>query len=304
MSLAVITLQQVLILFLLILAGFACARLKILHPEGKKELSNLLLYLVVPAMIINSYLTGYDETVLHNLALAFVLSTAALLLGTAVTFLLTMRCTDRNAPILKFAGMFSNAAYMGFPLIEALYGSEGLIYAGAFVTMFNIFLWTIGYGLVSRSASPRQIARSILTSPVIWAVAAGLILFAARIQVPEILAKPLEYLGGMNTPLSMMITGMLIAQSGIGAMLRDRRVHFVLLIRMLAVPLLCFALFTALGLHGEVPAVILLLEACPSAAITSVFAVQFDYDEQLAAGSVVVTTLFSALTLPLIAGLL
>ena len=132
MELAVITAKQVAVLLLLIFAGFACVKTGAVKIEAKKAFSDLLLYLIVPAMVINSYLTEFDPKVLQNLLQSFALSTVLLLLGLVITFLLTLRIDkEKNTPILRFACIFSNAAYMGFPLIQALFGAEGLLYASA-----------------------------------------------------------------------------------------------------------------------------------------------------------------------------
>ena len=212
MELAVITAKQVAVLFLLIFAGFACVKTGAVKIEAKKAFSDLLIYLIVPAMVINSYLTEFDPKVLQNLLQSFALSAALLLLGLVITFLLTLRTgKEKNTPILRFACIFSNAAYMGFPLIQALFGAEGLLYASAYVTMFNILLWTVGYAMVSGKARPREVLHSILTTPVLWSVLLGLTLYLCRVNVPGLIRQPLQLVGNMNTPLSMVITGMLIA---------------------------------------------------------------------------------------------
>ena len=302
MELAVITAKQVAVLFLLIFAGFACVKTGVVKIEAKKAFSDLLIYLIVPAMVINSYLTEFDPKVLQNLLQSFALSTVLLLLGLVITFLLTLRIgKEKNTPILRFACIFSNAAYMGFPLIQALFGSEGLLYASAYVTVFNILLWTVGYAMVSGKVRPREVLHSILTTPVLWSVLLGLTLYLCRVNVPELIRQPLQLVGNMNTPLSMVITGMLIAGSKPEKLLGNREIYRIILIRMLFIPLASFLLFRLLGVHGRVAEVVLLLEACPCAAITSVFAVQFGYDEDLAAGSVVITTFISIVVLPLCA---
>ena len=140
---------------------------------------------------------------------------------------------------------------MGLPLISALFGSEGLLYASAFFTMFNLLLWTVGYSMVSGSSDPKKVAQSLLHCPAIY----------------------------------------------------DQHIWKLTVVRMLFIPVLTIAAFAALGLfrYGMVTQVIVLLECCPAASITSVFAVQFHHDEQFAAGSVVLTTLLSILFLPLCA---
>ena len=294
MGLAVITAQQVAELFILIGLGTLGAKTGLLRPEGKQTLSNLLVNLVVPAMIINSYRMEFSAEILHNLMAAFALSTLSILLGLIITLLFTARSRDSRTPIFRFACVFSNAGYMGLPLISALFGSEGLLYASAFFTLFNLLLWTVGYSMVSGSSDPKKVTQSLLHCPAIYLL---------QIPLPDLIVQPMELLGDMNTPLSMLITGMLIASGDLHRTLTDKHIWKLTVVRMLFIPVLTIAAFAALGLFrcGMVTQVILLLECCPAASITSVFAVQFHHDEQFAAGSVVLTTLLSILFLPLCA---
>lgn len=301
MELALITAQQVVVLFLLIGTGVLAVKTGVLRPEHKQALSNLLVYIVVPAMIVNSYRMEFSAEILRNLLAAFGMSTLAILAGTVITLLLTARKKDSRTPIFWFACIFSNAAYMGFPLISALFGSEGLLYASAFVTVFNILLWTMGYGFVSGSSSPKEVVRSLVRTPVLYAVIAGLAVYLLQIPIPNLIAQPLELLAGMNTPLSMMITGMLIAAGSVKSIVTDVHIWKLVAVRMVLIPAVCLALFSLLGFHGTAAQVVVLLECCPAAAITSVFAVQFGHDESFAAGSVVLTTLLSIVVLPLCA---
>lgn len=301
MDLAIIAARQVLQLLLMILAGAVCCKAGVFKPQDKSILSNILLYLVVPAMVIDSYLVEFDPETFRNLLSAFGLSILALAIGLAVAVLATCRVAKENRAILRFACGFSNAAYMGFPLIKALFGSEGLLYASAFVTVFNIALWTIGYGIVSGSASAKEIVHSIVTCPCILAVALGLVLYLGRVPVPEVLAGPIGTIGNMNTPLSMIITGATIASSDLKKLLQNKNLFLTLGLRLLVVPAAALAVFALLGVSGMVPMVVLILEACPCVTITTVFAIRFHHDEELAAGAVVFSTLCSIITLPLYA---
>ena len=305
MQLAVITIRQVVILFFMIAAGFACAKFGVVKKEAKQAFSDLLVGVVVPCMVINSYLTPFDPQTLNNLFLAYGLSILLLVVGGAVTFFCTARTTPEHRPILRFACIYSNAAYMGFPLISVLFGSEGLLYASVFVTIFNILLWTQGVLMLQGTRlNLRQTIRTILTTPVLLAVAAGLVLYLTQIPVPELIRSPLEMIGNMNTPLSMFITGMMIAESDLKGLLSRKDLMPAVLIRLVLIPAVCFVLYRLLGLRGMAAQVVLLLEACPCAAITSVFAIPFGGDEELAAGTVVASTLLSIITLPLCALLL
>ena len=193
MELAQITAGQVVMLFLLIGTGIAAVKTGVLKPEGKQTLSNLLVYLVVPAMIVNSYRMEFSMEILHNLLASFGMSLLALLIGTGITLALTARRKDSRTPIFRFACIFSNAAYMGFPLISALFGSEGLLYASAYVTVFNILLWTMGYGFVSGSSDPKEVLHSLLHTPVLYAMVIGLCIYLLQIPVPQLIAQPLDH---------------------------------------------------------------------------------------------------------------
>ena len=301
MELALITAQQVAVLFLLIGTGMVAVKTGVLKLENKQALSNLLVYIIVPAMVVNSYRMEFSAQILRNLLAAFGMSVLSVLLGTVITLLLTARKTGSRMPIFRFACIFSNAAYMGFPLISALFGSEGLLYASAYVTVFNILLWTLGYGLVSGGSSVKEVARSLVHTPVLYAIVVGLGIYLLQIPLPALITQPLELLAGVNTPLSMLITGMLIAAGDVRSIVTDKHIWKLASVRMLLIPAATLALFGVLGFHGTAAQVVTLLECCPAAAITTVFAVQVGHDEHFAAGSVVLTTLLSIITLPLCA---
>ena len=294
MELALICAQQVIVLFLLIGVGTLAVKTGVLKLEHKQPLSNLLVNIVVPAMIVNSYQMEFSLEILRNLLAAFGLSILTIALGTVLTMALTARRKNSRTAIFRFASIFSNAAYMGFPLISALFGSEGLLYASAYVTVFNVLLWTLGYSMVSGSSDSKAVVKSLAHTPAIYLL---------QIPIPALLAQPISLLGAMNTPLSMLITGMLIAAGDLKSIVCSRPIWKLAAVRMLVIPALCLGAFALLGLFrfGMAAQVVLLLECCPAAAITSVFAVQFGHDEQFAAGCVVLTTLLSILTLPLCA---
>ena len=303
MELALITFWQIVTLFLLIFTGALCVKTGVLPRTAKSIFASLLLYVIIPAMTINSYLVEYSEEMSRGIGRAFLYSAFAMLLGLLVSVLLHRR-ENANRAICRFGGAFANAAYMGFPLIQALVGAEGLVYASAYVTVFNVLLFTAGVGLVSSGTSARDILKNILKTPVIYAVAVGLLVYYLRLPVPQVLASAVGYLGAMNTPVSMMMTGILIASGSLGGLLKNPRLWKAIGVRLLAVPAVCIAVFMALGIRGPVAQVVLLLEACPCAAITSVFAVQYHHEEDFAGGLVVVSTLLSVVTLPVCALLL
>lgn len=302
MNLAFISFEQVIIMFIMISLGFTLVKLKLIDISAKKSLSNILVYLVVPFMIINSYVTEYNQTIMNNLLYTFLISFIVLIIGIVFVFLISLFYHIDSKRILMFAMMFSNAAYMGFPLVEAMFGADGLIYASGFVSIFNILLWTIGYMVVSRSFSFKTAVVGILKTPVLYALIIGIIIFFFQIPIPNLILKPISLIGAMNTPLSMIITGMIIASSNIFKAIKNKYLWLSSVIRLIIIPFISLGvilLFNLVGVNKDVLKIVFILEACPCAAITSIFAIKFNYDENLAASLVVVTTLISAVTLPL-----
>ncbi len=302
MDLALVTLQQVGILFILIILGFVCGKTGVVTQEGKKILSNLLVTIIMPAMILNSYLSSeFALEVLNNLLLAFAASAGAILFSMAVSFLLIFRRKTNNKKVLWFAFSFSNAAYMGFPLIQGLFGNEGMLYASAFATMFNVIVWSIGYAVMSGETGAKQIAKSVRKSPVTYAVLLGLIIYLCRIPVPTFIKQPISLVGAMTTPLSMIIIGVMIAGSQVKSILGNKEVWMTVGVRLVLIPAITFGIFYLLGIGGMVGSVILIQAACPTAATTSVLAIQFQHDESVGAGTVVLSTICSIVTLTIFA---
>ena len=304
MELASITFWQVAILFMLIFTGVLSVKTGALTGAAKSVLSDLLLYVIVPAMIVNSYIAEYDPEVGRGIGRTFLYSAALIFMGLLLTLLLFRNRNNPNIALCRFACVFSNAGYMGYPLAHALFGNEGLMYASAYVTVFNLFLWTIGIRLAGGGESRGNAWSAMLKNPALWAVATGLMIYFLRLPVPETLRIPISSIGAMNTPVSMIITGMLLVGSDAAGLLKNARLWKTIGIRLLLIPAVCAAVFFALGIRGMPAQVTLLQEACPCAAMTSVLAVQFHHDESFAGGLVVISTLLSIATLPLCALLL
>lgn len=302
MELALISARQVVVFFMLIMVGFFAIKSKALKPEARQHFSSLLVSIVVPCMIVNSYITEFDAEVFHGIVLAFIHSFILIMIGLVIAVLAARRMGKDNAAIFEFAMIFSNAGYMGFPLIQALFGNEGLLYASSYNTVFNILIWTYGYARVSGQTDAKKVVNTIVRTPAMIAVVLGLVIYLLQIPVPELIHQPVSNIGGLNTPLSMMITGMILAGSDLSKVIRDRAVTTVIGIRLFLIPAVCLLIYGILHISfGMASEVVLLLEACPCAAISTVFAVQFHYDEEKVAGAVILSTLLSILTLPITA---
>ena len=300
MLLALITAKQVLELFILIFAGVVLYKIHVVGTEDKRALSNILIDFVVPCMVINSFMGKSIENAGElgkSFIYSIILCTIGIMIALATAFIVKKEFCD----VYKFACSFSNAAYMGFPLISAMFGDTGIMYASAYVTVFNILLWTVGYMFFATVKSPKDILLAIAKCPPIISVVIGLIIYFGNISVIDVIAQPISMVGAMNTPLSMIITGMTVAQTDVRNILKNAYLWLVVLVRLVIIPAVCTVVFMLLHFKGMSAMVCLVLEACPVAAITTMLAVQYEKNQEYAAGLVVVSTLLSIVSLPVYA---
>ena len=143
MDLTLTVLIQVCIMLILIAVGFLTYKAKLMNETGQKQLSNLLLYIVMPAVIINAYRKEFQADLLSGLLWSFALAFVSHFIAIAVAHLLFRKKEgDRQNAINRFAGIYSNCAFMAIPLIQSLLGDTGVFYASAYITVFNLLSWT------------------------------------------------------------------------------------------------------------------------------------------------------------------
>ena len=299
MELAIITVKQVLELFVLIISGIFLYKKNIIREDGKKLLSDILIKFVVPCMIINSYMGKFNDEVLDNIGKSFIYSIILCVLGIVISLAVSFVVSDEHKGIFRFACSFSNAAYMGFPLIRALFGEEGILYASSYVTVFNILLWSVGYVFFADKMPIKKLLKNLITCPPIIAVVVGLIIYLFKIPVTNIIADPISSVGAMTTPISMIVTGVAMGEAGIVRLIKQKHLLYGLFIRLILIPMVSLLVFYIFNISGIVATVTLVLEACPCAAITTMFAIQYGHDQKYAAAHVVISTICSIVTLPL-----
>ena len=202
---ALIVAEKVLFIGLLMAVGFLCGKLGLIDRELNRKASELLLLVVSPCLIFSSYQVEYDAALLGNLLLAFGLSVGSFAVQLLCAHLLLPR-TRRDAAVEQLSVVYPNCMFLGIPLIEALYGAEGVLYLTAYITCFNVLFWTHGVIVMDGKCDGQQLLKK-LCSPALIAIAAGLVLFLLRVRLPGWLLEPVRSISGMNTPLAMLIAG-------------------------------------------------------------------------------------------------
>ena len=293
-----ILLRQIAIMALLMAVGILLSRRGFLSPQGPKDLGAILLRIIIPCVIVKSYITTYSRERLLELALSAGLALAAFILAMGIAYLVY----GKRRRIENFAAAFCNAGFIGIPLAQAVIGDEGVFYMAASVALLNLFQWTYGvYIMTDRKDSIR--AKTIVKNPVVIAIVVGIALFLSRLPVPGILTSTLGYIAGMNTPVAMILMGTYMAKLPWRKLL-DKRAYGCVLLRLVVIPAVVLAVFWALPISNQnVALAAYLAAATPVGANICVLAQQYDCDYEFSVVTVCLSTVLSIVTVPLMVSL-
>lgn len=289
--------NYVLILFILIGVGFVCNKTKILTSSSLKEMTNLVLYIVTPCVIINSYQREFDKNMLRGLLITLAAALLSFAINILLTHLLVKDKDKRREKTLRFGAVFSNCGYMSLPLQEAMLGEIGVFYGATYIAVFQIMLWT--YGVILMSGSIKSISlKKIIINPGVLSTALGIVLYVFSISIPFTVLEPIKYLGSLNTPVPMVIVGYYLAQASLR--LKGVSAYVSLVLRLIASPLIMIAILLCFGISGDIAIACTIAASAPVAAATTMFCEKFDGDTTLSATFVSITTILSIITMPLV----
>jgi len=305
-----VVITQILMLAVVVLIGAIAARYKVLTTDTKDMLSKVIFNISLPLMLFTNFfrLDATPRLIANSLIILAVS-------GFVIFFLLLVgwmsvrlfRLSGAEAAVFKTHSMFGNTIFLGFPLITALYGVEGLLYASMYQLVSTIIMWTAGVIILSHGSGTSWKKSFIkVLNPNTIATIAGLLLFILSVRLPDILIKPMTELGSANTWLSMLYIGAMLFLSNVGGLLTKRSLYLISFNRLIFVPALLISIFyliiTLTGIAPEklVTSVIILEASMPCMATVVIMAKEFGSDDRLAVGNVFVSTIISILTLPLV----
>jgi predicted permease len=288
---------------LMMLAGYLARRLDILTPASRKSLTDLLLYIILPCNIVDVFAQESGSGVPFSVFLQLLLiSAAAHLIAILLGFALYPMAEGDQKKILRFATAFSNANFFGLPIIEGLYGSQGVLYLAVFMIPLRLLLWSYGLHMFQEKIEPgpgRAGFLSALLHPCIVAVFLGALVMALSIPLPEFFGKTINRIGNCTTPVSLMVVGTILAEADLKK-LANKLVLYLTFVRLLLIPLALLAVLRLLHVDPMITGVSTLLMAMPAATVTAALASRYDGDAELGAKCVVFSTLLSMITLPCI----
>ena len=302
-----IVLEKMIMLVLLMVVGFAAAKVGWVDGDFSQKASRLVMNVFVVGLIVSSVVN--TEPIMTNRELAVAVASVFLVfflggaLGWLAARLLRFRGRDRNVAWLSV--FFMNNVFIGFPVVEALFGEEAIFCASLSNLPFNLLLYTVGVAYLQAGEGRGRVKiRDVFSIPLVATVLA-IILFLLQIPVPELVVDTCRTLGAATVPVSMIIVGISLSHVPIREALLDGKAYAVSFVKLILCPVVTWAVLRLFLNPGSlIFGVLVIIAACPSAAMITILSVRFGADDTLASKIKFLSTVLSAVTLPLMVYLL
>ena len=286
-----------LMMFLLVGIGFFIRKKGIVNTEGRMNMIDLCLHITLPFNVLHSFLRKWDWNLFIACGVILLLSVGFNAISVFFSAILYKKQEANRQKSLKYGTIISNSGFLGNPMVEGIYGSEGLLYAALFMLPVRIVMWTIGIAVFLKGRK-EKLWKNVLTHPCIVAIYAGVIIMVCGIQFPTFVEKTIVGISGCNTPLSMMLVGMMLAEVKPKGLI-DKTMVFYTAIRLLIIPAVVFAITAFLPIDGTLRGITVIMAGMPAPITTALLSAKYGGDEKYATGMIFLSTILSLITLPL-----
>ncbi len=293
--------ESMFVLMACMFVGFICRKKGIITDQVNAGLSALLIKVGLPCAIIIATQRPFSYSLLAESTLIFFVSFAIFLFGALCGFILGkfFKVGSETLMIWMFTLTFGNVGYMGFPIVLAVFGPEGLFLAAIQNVAFNFLVFTYGVKLMNKDTRSVSYANLFLRNIVIYATIIGFLMFAFSISLPSPIYKALDLIGGITTPLAMFIVGSMLAKGKLAQVFSGLRMYSVIFLKLILIPVLIYFILSPFIQSRLILNILVVLTAMPCGSIAVVFSEQYGRDSVQASKIVFVSTLLSVLTLPI-----
>lgn len=291
------------VLLLYMICGVICRRLKIITPQNQQQFVKLVLSVLMPCMVFNSFKNITFDKLLQSIWL-LVISLCVCAFASLAGRYIYRRYPEEKQKVLRYSTLINNAGFAGLPLAEETFGSTGLAYASIFLIPIRIFMWSSGTSLLSNEkTSTKKLLITLAKNPCIIAVFLGIARGMAQITFFPFMESAISKLSACVSPLSMIIIGAIIADVDPRTIFEKGVLPYTA-IRLIVFPIIVLSVTKLLGFDDVIVGTSMILTAMPAATSTALLAAQYNADVKFASKIVFVSTLASLITAPLLMFLL
>lgn len=296
-------LQQMIVLFILMILGYFLRKTEKIGEMTCKSLSWIVVNVANPALIISGSISSerqvVGEELMKTMGIAIALFAGLILLSLLIPVIL--RVPKQSTGVYKVMTIFSNIGFMGFPLISALYGSESLVYASLFLIPFNLLIYTYGIlAMKTKKDEKEKIDFKKALNIGVFSCIVSIIISLTHITVPDFAKTTVMNLSNLTAPLSMMVIGASMANIDLKKLFTDVRLLLFSALKLIVIPVLGLLLMKIWIQDEILLGICMVMLATPVASMSAMLAQQYDGDYELASKGVALTTILSVVTMPLV----
>ncbi len=302
-------------LVILAVPGFILAKAKMFSAKADDAISVIVMYVSQPVLIFMSFQETYNKEIAKNIGFVALLSIAVhILMFLVIALFIKNKSKSAKIKTVRYSSLFGNCGYMGLPFLNIVFNGAGeiIIYAAIVIAIFNIFNWTLGVYMLSENKKYVSI-KSILLNPTIISIIIGALYFFTigapivsfaeegtqlHFALQKIMAS-IDIVGDLVTPLSMTVIGIRLANVKLKELLFDKWAYVTCFFKLIIMSVLTILLVAFLPIDKVVKYVIFFVYSMPSATSTVMFSLRFGGDANSGSVFVLLSTIFSILTIPL-----
>ncbi len=294
----------ILSIVIMIALGYVLKRIGFLSVDNVDTLNNIVINIMLPSMIFSALYTA-DLSMMSSLGiLPFVILASSFVTGIISYFLLkSFNISDKMLWSVLITIMIANTGFMGYPISIGVYGNEGFLRAIFCDIATSVIFLILSFALVLKfGGSPKTAVKKIAFFPPLWAIILGILLNITHISIGPVLENTVNYLGNGTIPLIMLSLGISIDFGGIKR--SKNMIIFTSIMKLMIFPLIAFFIVSQLGLSGLQFKVPIIEAAMPSGMLSLVLAITYKLDSELTSDCILINTVISLITLPVILMLL
>lgn len=290
-------------LFAAMLLGFYLGKKNVFDPDTCKKLSHVIIHISGPALVLSSVASMKDikpMSVITALVFGIVCYAVLPFVGWVFAKLLHVEKDLVGTYILTI--LFCNNSFMGFPVVQAMFGDEAIFFTSIIHFGFNIMFYTVGLALISKDASANSgkgFDAKTLINPGMIAAIIVVIIFFTGITLPEVIVAPFSFIGSLTMPLAMMVIGGNMSQYELKEVISDKKIYAVAVARLLVIPFIIYLIMSTFITDKYLIQVTTITFAMPVAALVAMGTAPYERQGKVGAVAVAFSTICSLLTIPI-----
>ncbi len=289
--------MQILSMTLMVIIGYIAYKKKIITEKGVSDMSQLLLKFVTPMVIISAFQREFSLVDFKRWSVMLGVTILSYVIQIIIAAIVYKKKEKIHCRENRTVVVFGNNGFMAIPLFLALVGEEGVFLGSTNIAIFNILLWT--YGIKTLKDDMEFNLKKAILTPGMIGVVLGILLFVSPWKLPQPIYQTVSVIADLNTPMAMIVLGGFLAQTNLSQGLKNMEIYVVSFVKLIATPLIMIAVLYFMPISMDMKAIATICSVTPAAIAISMMANITDKDYKYASGTVAITSILAAVTMPI-----